>query len=119
VQLESSAGRLKPSNGDTYYLVSKTETLLKKVNNNDGGLLIPAGFVGDVIVPLDNAGFASADPTKFTQFTLAFVSGASKGLTGKTVYMNNFGYAVSKTESNQKQYRVITKEEYCTAWKIY
>lgn len=28
-------------------------------------------------------------------------------------------YAVSKTENNQKQYRVITKEEYCTAWKIY
>ena len=97
VQLESSEGRLKPANGDTYYLISKTETLSKKLNNNDGGLVIPASFVGDVIIPLDNAGFASADPTKFTQYTLSFVSGTGNGLTGKTVYMNNFGYAVSKT----------------------
>ncbi len=83
--------------GDIYYLKNSSGVIEQKtVNNTNSCLEIPGGFNGAVAVPLDNSGISDYAPEEITQLTLGFVqcsnSSTKKGLSGKTIYMNNFGY---------------------------
>ncbi len=97
--------------GDIYYLKNSNGVIEQKtVNNTTSWLEIPGGFNGAVAVPLDNSGISAYAPNEITQLTLGFVQCSNllsqKGLSGKNIYMNNFGYIAPEHSHSYNEWTV-------------